>query len=124
MNNTFENKLHALAQQTFDAQLNEIDDRVLKRLKESRELALSNIKYSTKKNVEISFPGWLSFASAATAFASISVIFVSLYLQPDLKQQSITTPLDDIALLSSDDELDFYENLDFYIWLEDENNAS
>lgn len=130
MNEIFEKKLQALSQQTFNHQLSELDDNVLMRLKASRQLALSsaktnvntsakNLENPTKENFD--FPGWLSSVSSATAFACVSLIAVSMWLQPDFKQQSITTPLDDVALLSSTDELEFYENLDFYIWLEESN---
>ena len=126
MNDIFEKKLHLLSQQTFDAQLSELDDDILNRLKKSRQLALNSVKQTTLENkkIEIHFPNWLSFASSATAFASVALITASLWMHTDFKMQSITTPLDDIALLSSADELDFYENLDFYIWLEEEENAS
>ena len=123
MNRSFEEKLQTLSQQTFNSQLNELDEDVLKRLRESRRKAIASIKPQGKR-IEISFPSWLSTASTATAFASVALITASLWLGDDFTHQSTPTAMDDVALLSSTDDLEFYENLDFYIWLEDENNAS
>ncbi len=123
MNDSFEKKLQMLSQHTFDEKLNTLDSDVLTRLKESRQKALASITATPvkKDKTEIFFPAWLPAASTATAFASAAVIATSLWMQPELSQQSIESPLNDIALLSASDDLEFYENIDFYIWLDDEN---
>jgi len=125
MRDSFEKKLNTLSQQTFDSQLDEIDDDILQRLKTSRLKAVASAHQSTQKQnntVTVSFPTWLSSVSSATAFASIALVISSLWLHSDLTNQTElnASPLENIALLSSADELEFYENLDFYIWLEDE----
>lgn len=126
MNDDFEKKLKTLSQHTFDKQTNALDDNILKRLKASRQQAIDSMPPTKQSNSDSNdiFPSWLSSVSTATAFASVALIISSLWLQTDIKTQSLATPLDDIELLSSTDELEFYENLDFYIWVEDEANSS
>ena len=121
MNDEFEKKLQALSAQSFEAQLGELNDDVLIRLRQSRQRAISSIQLKEKR-IDVYFPAWLSPISTATALASVALISSSLWFQPDTKESG-TTSFDDVALLSSADELDFFENLDFYIWLESETNT-
>ncbi len=125
MNETFETKLAQLSQQTFNQKLNEIDDDVLLRLKQSRLKAVNAASQATTGNsIALGFPAWLSPISAATAFASVALIASILFLQPGFQSETNISPLDDIVLLSANDDFELYENLDFYIWLENEDSAS
>jgi len=59
---------------------------------------------------------WQPVALAAVA-ATVAVMVVSLQLmQP--KTPTTAPQIEDMALLSASDDLDLYENLDFYQWLE------
>lgn len=136
MNDSFEKKLLALSTETFESQLKVIDSDVLKRLSEARHNATSialnssialkqaQQKLPSKGNTKtIQFPSWLSPVSTATAFASILLVSASLWLQPGIQTELNILPLEDISMLTASDEFELYENLDFYIWLEDENSA-
>lgn len=123
MNKSFENKLLDLSKNTFDEKSTQIDDDVLRRLRHARKTAVASLQTIPNDNV-IVFPSWLSSVSTITAFASISMIAVTLVLQPELSQVVSTSPFGDIALLSSTESLEFYENLDFYIWLDTQDNAT
>ncbi|MDH3327479.1 MAG: DUF3619 family protein [Gammaproteobacteria bacterium] len=127
MNDSFENKLIALSEKTFNKQLQNIDEDVLQRLRQSRQNAVevAQMQVKTKSNaITVSFPSWLSPVSTATAFASIALIASSLWIQPVIQAELTASPLEDISMLMTSDEFELYENLDFYIWLEDEDNAS
>lgn len=124
MSDLFEKKLHDLSQQTFDSQLNTINDSVKQRLRQSRQQAIAAIpQYSKANAIVINFPAWLSTVSTATAFASIAIVASLLWLQPEFNNESNMSPLDDISILTSNDEFEMYENLDFYLWLENEDSA-
>ncbi len=63
---------------------------------------------------------WQPVTLAAVA-ATVAVLAVSLqFMHPKIT----TTPpgMEDMVLLSAGDDLDLYENLDFYQWLELENH--
>lgn len=123
MSKSFEDRLLELSIRTFDEKNVNLDDDTLHRLRQARKEAIASSETKPDDSV-ITFPTWLSSASTATAFASISLIAITLLLQPELSQVVTSTPLDDIALLSSAESLEFYENLDFYIWLDTQDNAT
>jgi hypothetical protein len=59
---------------------------------------------------------WQPVALAAVA-ATVAIVVVSLQvMQP--KAPPTAPGMEDMALLSAGDDLDLYENLDFYQWLE------
>lgn len=59
---------------------------------------------------------WQPLGLAAVA-ATVAIMVVSLQVMQT--KTPVTAPgMDDIALLSAGDELELYENLDFYQWLE------
>jgi hypothetical protein len=59
---------------------------------------------------------WQPVALAAVA-ATVAVMVVSLQLMHP-KPPDTAPGMEDMALLSTGDDLDLYENLDFYQWLE------
>jgi len=123
MTDEFEKRLQELSRQTFEKKLASLDVNTRNRLKASRQLALEKCRGKKKTtSTTVTFPAWLPPVSTATAFTSVALVVTSLWFQPEFKPQTLMTPLDDIALLSSTEELEFFENLDFYIWLEDEVN--
>ena len=114
----------AQLQQRLSESTNELAPDVLSRLKQARADA---VKTATKQTdgLSLPFPSWLAPASTATAFASLGFVVVMLWTQPDSFSQSASpTFIKDIAVLSSPDDLELFENLDFYIWLENEDIAS
>lgn len=56
----------------------------------------------------------------ATALAALLLI-VGLWLYPDITEQALPqAPVDDLVVITDEDELDLFEELEFYIWLEQE----
>jgi len=56
-------------------------------------------------------------AFAATAAVLVLTITIWLTQAPDINDELV---LEDISILTSTEELDFYQQLEFYNWLDDE----
>jgi len=128
MTDSVEQRLQELTSQTLDYKLDQLDDDVLASLRAARRNAIQAsitrpvVAHAHSTHV-INFPKWLSPVSTATAFASVALVTASFIFQPGANQIHQASPLDDLALLSSVEEIEFYENLDFYIWLEQSDHA-
>jgi hypothetical protein len=71
-----------------------------------------------------SLPAWLMPMGSLAAAATVAVLTVSLWLLPPEKgMDDQLPPLEDFALLSDSEGLEFYQDLDFYLWLDDEKKA-
>jgi len=96
-------------------QLNESVDHLgasnLSRLSQARNAALANVN---KRN--FMFPIWRT--GIAASMAGIFMIYLALPIGMGM-QQGLDDPLASIALFEQE-ELDLYEELDFYEWLEQE----
>ena len=113
--------------QRLSASTDELTVDVLSRLQQARANAVHAATTQHAKASEVltlSFPNWLAPASTATAFASLAFVAITLWVQVDnFTPSSSATFIEDIAVLSSPDDLELYENLDFYIWLEHQDSA-
>lgn len=111
----------------LSASTDELPIDVLSRLRQARANAVHTATTQSAKPSEVltlSFPNWLAPASTVTAFASLAFVAIMLWTQADnFAHSSSATFIEDIAVLSSPDDLELYENLDFYIWLEHEDSA-
>lgn len=102
---------------TLDSAVDELDGATQARLRAARREALS---LKTPAKARAHRPAWLySLGGLATA-ATVAVLGVSLWLMPS-PENIATPPLEDLALLSDAEELEFYEDLEFYLWLDNEN---
>ena len=63
---------------------------------------------------------WFTLPVAGWATACILVLGLTLFVQPN----GTTPPLEDIDLLAAEDNLEFYDGLEFYAWLAEENEES
>lgn len=67
---------------------------------------------------------WLMPVGSLAAATTVAVLTVSLWLvPPDETVDEQMPPLEDFALLSDSEGLEFYEDLDFYLWLDTEKEA-
>ena len=102
---------------TLDQSVDELDVDTLRQLRMARCKAVA----ASEKKARPAW--WLPVGGLATA-ATISVLFVTLWLLPAEQGLKGQVPaLEDIALLGDDEALEFYEDLDFYLWLDDEQKA-
>ena len=113
-------RLLKMSTSTLDQAMDELDDATLRDLRCVRREALLVGKSvgSDKRS------GWLLPVGGLAAAATVSVLTVSLWLMsPENDPVSQLPPLEDMALLGDAESLEFYENLDFYLWLDDEREA-
>ena len=61
---------------------------------------------------------WFGIMSGALATACVMVFAVMILLQSPTTLQSV--PIDDLELLSSSENLELFEDLEFYEWLEED----
>lgn len=130
-----EDEFIEFSRQLLDDSLDNLDDSVLSRLRQSRQLAINAAMQSTKQSKQTEpdsennflFPNWLVPASTGAAFATIALSVTLFWTQAPFQQ----TPqqyqensfIEDINLLSQSEDLDLYQNLEFYLWLEDEKTS-
>jgi len=62
---------------------------------------------------------WFTVPVAGWATACLIVIGLTVYLQ---QSDGTPPPLEDIDLLAAEDNLEFYDGLEFYAWLAEENS--
>lgn len=90
------------------AQVNSDDS---SRLNQARQAALSS------NNKRFTLP--ILSGTIVASFASLFLLYVSL---PTVTQTTINDPLESIAILEQD-EIELYEDLEFYEWLEMQQNG-
>jgi len=123
--NRADKPLEKLTHQLLDESLDELDDSVLSRLRYARleALKVADSQSSGAAFAIPRFPSWLAPVSTGTAFASIALMVTLFSFQPHSPEESSTILLEDIKLMSANEELEFYQNLEFYLWLEDETTS-
>ncbi|HHJ81015.1 MAG TPA: hypothetical protein ENJ65_05230 [Candidatus Tenderia electrophaga] len=103
--------------QQLDQQNEALDSETLSRLRQARAHA---VETGDRKS------GLKGFAGGAVAFASISVLAVAVWLAvPTSTTQDVpvlaevqATAFDDLELLAATEALAFFEDIEFYYWLE------
>ncbi len=101
---------------TLNNAVDELDGATQTRLHAARRAALS---LKTPAKARAQRPAWLYPVGGLATAATVAVLSVSLWLAPPPGDNAMP-PLEDLALLSDAEELEFYENLEFYLWLGNE----
>jgi len=113
-------RLLKISKSTLDQAANELDDATLRDLRRVRREAL----LAGKSSVSEKRPAWLLPVGGLATAATVAVLTVSLWLTPpEADPAAQFPPLEDLALLGDVESLEFYEDLDFYLWLDDEKEA-
>ncbi len=113
MNTEDDKQLQQTINQTLDESVQSIDGETLSRIRQIR----ARVVESSENRNQPASQNWFGVFSGAVATACVLLIVVSVVTQsPDTISQDATTDLD---LISSSDSLDLYEDLEFYLWLED-----
>ena len=108
--------LHKLSH-SLDQSVEEIDVSTQARLRAARREAVAASEVQ-------SHPAWLMPVGSLAAAATVAVLTVSLWMVPPDEGVDAQLPqMEDFALLSDSEGLGFYEDLDFYLWLDDEKKA-
>jgi len=119
-------KLEKLARQELDHSIDKLDESTLARLRVARKKAVDLTTNSPSTSYTGHLPalisrGWLPVGGiAATAAAVILTVSLSV-TAPTLMD---VTNLEDIAVLSATENLDLFDELEFYEWLEDEKHSN
>ena len=108
------------AREELDRSCDRLDGHTLSRLNSIRHAAIEH-------GQNRSGPALLSpFGGLVTACVLVMVVAVFYQTQPEAPVQvspGTANPIEDLDILTSAEELEFFENLEFYQWLE-ENEAS
>lgn len=103
-------QLTARARDMLDQRLEELDEETIGRLRAARRKALRGL--SPRRPRWIVMGGW---AAAAASF----LLVVALW---NTSNRVLEAPgiFEDLELLSTREDMEFIEDLDFYLWLDDE----
>ncbi len=86
-------------------------------------LSKGSDKYSTREKVQSEkWPRWVLPASGFASLALVVVLSIGLWQQAGISQNMIAS-IEDIPLLTATDDLELYEELEFYQWLAEDQNA-
>ena len=109
-----DSKLKKRIRRMLDTSLEDLDPDVCRRLQQARHTALET---STKAHM----PFW---QPAAGALLLVSVMLLTVFIWPERQNLPEPVTLADMELITADDSLQLYEDLDFYQWLlESDRNA-
>ncbi|HEC28511.1 MAG TPA: DUF3619 family protein [Gammaproteobacteria bacterium] len=97
------------AKSTLDRQANNLDAATLSRLNQARQAALQQIKRPAKNR-----QAWVTAGGLAAA-----VLLTTIFLFR-AEEIAVSTNIDEMEIIASNDGLDLYEQLDFYIWMAEE----
>jgi len=101
------------ASKLLDQSEQQLDSNVLRQLRIARHAALEKPPQ---------YNNWAITGGLAST-AAMLVLTVSLWNTP-MSQQDVSPLLEDIELLSAADDLEFYEELEFYLWLDEKQHTS
>ncbi len=115
-------KMLARVKEMLDQQVEELDTDTCERLRMARNLAVMKAASAPGFRWQ-SIPFRASHWKPVAAYALASLVVVTVagwfwFSQPAELQE--ITVLADLELLAAEEEPEFYEQLDFYLWLDDE----
>lgn len=86
-----------------------------------RTMRLGAVELAEKRQRRLfCLPRWAT--AGGLAALAIFVVAVSLWLTP-VGTSSLSKVDDDIDIITSNEQLEFYEDLDFFLWLEERESA-
>ena len=100
-------KLENNTRQVLDESVDHLDAETLSRI---RQVRARTVEKAEQKTVH-----WFGVVSGAVATACVMVLAVTIFLNNEPAVQPL--PAEDIDLVSSLDELELVEDLEFYQWL-------
>jgi len=110
-----EQLLLSAAKSTLEHNIDQIDEQVQSRLAAARRQAID--AYSTKQSVPAKYSQWiLPMGGLATVGAAL-LLTVTLWTMPTDQKVEPVAVLEDINLLTGSEDIDFYQELEFYEWL-------
>lgn len=102
----------------LDKSVDELPQEVIRALRDRRLKAVALAERRERRL--LSLPGWVTAGGVASL--AILVVAVSLWIAPVGKQLP-EHDLDELDLVTSGEQLELYEDLEFFLWLEERDNA-
>ena len=109
------------AHATLDDSLNHLDTRTTARLQAMRKQTIA--EYREKGKGAQPRQRWLVPATALAATVVVAVLAIGRW-QQNASDHNIMANLEDMSLLTDKEDLELYEELEFYQWLADEQSTS
>ena len=107
------------AREALDESVKTLDIRTLERLRDVRHRALEAA--DERPGLLLRLPRWVKVSGLATAAAAVLVF--SLWFTSPGHDLTVKNP-EDFEIVLAKDQIDLYEDLDFYSWMvDDEDNA-
>jgi negative regulator of sigma E activity len=94
-----------------------LDAATLSRLRQAREQALA----IAGRKQRIAWHWWPARLGLATA--ALLVVFIAWQLLPAERDSSLAGMEDDLEILIAEDDVNFYADMEFMIWLEQQDHA-
>jgi hypothetical protein len=106
-------ELEKRVQSLLQTRAEQLDGATRSRLTQARYAALGAIKEQSR------MPKWYWLAPATAAATAMMVVFVTSQ-QPTTDPQVVAIePVDEMEIVTAEDSLEFYRNVEFYAWLAD-----
>lgn len=105
----------------LDARVDDLDAETLSRLAEARRRALAAAG-KPRRRWTIPRPGdhrAADWVVPAGAFASVVATVLALTIMVAEPGNGLAKEVDDLEMLTAGEEIELYENLEFYLWLQD-----
>ena len=112
-----------MAKRSLDNSVDTLDDSTLSRLQHARRQALRVAEQQSQRRESSVFSTIMSprlLPVGAIAIVALSIGLFSITWQQSQPEQHLIISLEDLPLLSSQEDLELYEDLDFYEWLANE----
>ncbi len=117
-----ENKLETNIRQSLDESVDTLDANTLSKIRQIRAQAIE----MAREKADSRHKNWLlnkqGIFVGGLATACVMVFAVMVLLKSPTPMQAV--PVDDIELISSSDDLELFEDLEFYEWLEEDGMPS
>lgn len=109
-----QDELNTNIRQALDESVESLDANTLSKIRQIRAQAIDRVV----DKADAPHVNWLGVMSGGLATACVMVFVVMVLLNTSVSMQ--TVPVDDLELISSSDNLELFEDLEFYEWLDDD----
>ena len=122
MTSESDDRLERQLVRALEQRVEELDDTTLSRLQRARQRALAageeqhRTRWWRPGGDHSSWPG--GAVRWAGAVAGIALLALGLAVWQQIRDQGLPLPGDDLEVLASSEDLMLYRQLDFYLWLE------
>lgn len=106
-----------MVKEHLDAGVDALDDLTAARL---RAVRLKAVESAEGKRGGLRFPRWVAVGGLATAAAA--VLAVGLWVSGPPRESTVATA-DDIEIVAAQEQMQFYEDIEFYRWLAAQENG-